>query len=303
MTIIPPRFKECYAPLVADPEAFFASLLTPAPKAFRVNTLKTTTEHVKKRFALYGIGIHTVPWSPDVCIADNPSIGSTLEHALGHIYLQELTSMIPPLLVAPELAHAQFVLDACAAPGSKTTQLAALMQNRGTIVANDIDSNRVRALQFNLEKSGVCNTVVTHQDLRTVTGYAFDAIILDVPCSLEGTIRKDPIVLSHWSEQTIAQHAHLQKQLIVHAFDLLAENGTLVYSTCTFAPEENEAVVSELLTRRPAHLVPIALPGLVMRPGVTSWNGKTFDQRVAETRRIFPHDNNTGGFFVAQVKK
>src|SRR4030042_921087 len=165
--------------------------------------------------------------------------------------MQDLPPMPPPLVLGKKLASPTSngnltVLDACAAPGSKATQLAALMQNRGTIIANDLSYERIRALRFNLEKTGALNTIITNHDLRFLPQdfpANFDAILLDAPCSSEGMIRKNPAILSRWSESEIMSRAGLQKRLLLKAWELLSPGGTLVYSTCTFAPEENEGEV------------------------------------------------------------
>lgn len=300
---VPAAFAERYAPLVDDTKAFLEAMLTPLPKSFRVNTLKATAETVTPRFAEYGIGIKQTAWYSDAFISDNPALGSTLEHFLGAIYIQELTSMLPPLLVRNELPIATTVLDACAAPGSKTTQLSALMNNRGTIVANDVEYERIRPLKFNLERSGTLNTVVTNYDLRSFPQMLFDVALLDAPCTSEGIFRKNPRQMLSWSPKRIAPSAHRQKQLILKTFDLLADGGTLVYSTCTFAPEENEAVIDYLLNERPAKLEQVEIPNFRLMPGVTAWQNRTFDERVRLTARVLPHHNDTGGFFLAKIRK
>lgn len=299
---IPASFRERYSDLVDDDE-FFASLQRPLPKSFRVNTLKGSTDEVKERFRSYGIGIEQVLWYKDAFISENPEIGSTLEHFRGAIYLQELVSMLPPLMIREELESARIVLDGCAAPGSKTTQLAALMGNKGVVIANDIAYSRIRALRFNLEKTGTLNTVITNYDLRHFPKMQFDAILVDAPCSAEGTARKNPAFFSFWSPRHIHSHANLQKRFIVKAFDLLAPGGSLVYSTCTFAPEENEAVVDWLLEKRPAALEQIEMSHIRLSPGILEWKGKEFSSEVKKTVRIWPHHNDTGGFFMAKVRK
>jgi len=301
--IIPEKFKERYKDLVDDQGAFFSCLTKPLPKAFRVNTLKTSVEEVKKRFADYGISIKQTPWYSDAFVSETHEIGLTLEHFLGHIYIQEFASMLPPLTVRNELEKARRVLDACAAPGSKTTQMAALMNNKGMIVANDIAYRRISALKFNIEKTGSLNTIITNQDLRFFPKSEFDVILVDAPCSSEGTIRKSPEVFSFWSEKKIHGYSNLQKQLILKAFDLLTPEGVLVYSTCTFAPKENEEVVNYLLNKRPATLEKISIPRFNLTPGVTEWRGKAFNSEVKKTARVFPHHNDTGGFFMARVRK
>jgi NOL1/NOP2/sun family putative RNA methylase len=303
---IPEKFKERYCQLVDDEDEFLSSLEQLLPKSFRVNTLKSSAAEVQERFDNYGIACKQMSWYSDAFVSESVEIGTTLEHFTGAIYLQELVSMLPPLLVRKELGHpgqAQIVLDACAAPGSKTTQLAALMGNAGTIIANDVDYSRIKALKFNLEKTGTLNTIITNRDLRTFPELQFEVILLDVPCSAEGTARKSDSLFRIWSERLVRGNSKLQKQLILKAFDLLAPGGVMIYSTCTFAPEENEEVIDWLLKNRPAHLRPISFDGLKTSPPVHSWNGNEFDSEVRNAVRIWPHHNNTGGFFMAKVEK
>jgi NOL1/NOP2/sun family putative RNA methylase len=300
---IPQRFLERYGKIAGDMDALLESLKSPLPRAFRVNTIKASPDAVSERFRGYGIGLKGVPWYSDAFISDNPNIGKTLEHFMGHIYMQELASMIPPLLIREELKEADYVLDACAAPGSKTTQLAAMMENRGTLVANDIDYGRLKALKFNLEKSCGLNVVMVNQDLRFFPKSQFDAILLDAPCSAEGTSRKNPDVFPKWSEANIRKQASMQRQLILKAFDLLAPGGVMVYSTCTYAPEENEAVIDYLLRNRAAKLEKASMPKFRMAPGVLEWEGRGFDREVKKAGRVWPHLNDTGGFFLAKVRK
>jgi len=304
---IPDQFKERYGQLVDDQDALFNSLLQQLPKSFRINTLKASPKNIKRRFKNYGIALEQVPWYSDAFVSENHAIGNTLENFLGYIYIQELTSMLPPLILKAELQHAELVLDGCAAPGSKTTQLAVFMENRGTIIANDINYNRIRALKFNIEKTGTLNAIITNHDLRHFPKgkKGFDVILVDVPCSSEGTIRKNPTMLSKWQNQKkrIPGYANLQQQLIVKAFDLLKPNGYLIYSTCTFAPEENEGVLNWLLERRSATLEQISIPKMQIAPGILEWNGRTFNPELRKAVRIWPHHNDTDGFFLAKVKK
>ena len=298
------KFKDRYSPLVDDPESFFQSLLTQPPKSFRVNTLKASAREVKSHMESYGFSLRQASWYPDAFVSSNPEIGSTLEHFLGQIYIQELTSMLPALAMKKEVQKAGIVLDACAAPGSKATQLAALMDNRGTLVANDLDYQRIKALKFNLEKCGCLNTVITNQDLRYYPeNQKFPMILLDVPCSSEGTIRKNPAVFAKWSENDIYSKAGLQRQLIVKAYDLLAPGGALVYSTCTFAPEENEGVLSHLLEKTDAKIQEVRIPGLKHSSGVEEFRGKKFSQEAKKAVRVWPHQNDTDGFFLAKMVK
>ncbi len=312
---IPKKFQDRYIPLVDDPEAFLSSLLSQPPKSFRVNALKSSAPEVKSRLESYGFSLKQMSWYPEAFISDNPAVGGTLEHFLGHIYMQELTSMLPPLALRAELERGKAsptsngnltVLDACAAPGSKTTQLAALMHNRGTIIANDLSYERIRALRFNLEKTGVLNTIITNHDLRFLPQdfpANFDAILLDAPCSSEGMIRKNPAILVRWSESDIMSRAGLQKRLLLKAWELLSPGGALVYSTCTFAPEENEGVLDFLLSNSDAKVQSMKIPGLRTSHGIPEWRGRTFSHDVKKFLRVWPHHNDTEGFFLAKVSK
>jgi len=304
--MVPDQFKERYGQIVDDQDAFFTSLLKQIPKTFRVNTLKASKIIVQERFEEYGIDLKQVPWYSDAFISQDNSIGNTLENFLGYIYIQELTSMLPPLVLKEELRNSEFIFDGCAAPGSKTTQLAALMNNKGTIIANDIDYNRIRALKFNIEKTGSLNIIITNLDLRLFPEKnSFNIVLVDVPCSSEGTIRKNPTMLSKWSNQKkrIPGYANLQQQLIVKAFNLLKPGGCLVYSTCTFAPEENEGVINWLLENHLASIERINIPKMKLSPGILEYNGKQFNSEIKKTVRIWPHHNDTDGFFIAKVRK
>lgn len=301
---IPELFKQRYCQLVDDPELFLSTLMEYAPRSFRVNRLKASVADVKSRFEEYGIRLTQMNWYEDAFLSENPDIGATLEHFLGMIYIQEIVSMFPPVIIKNELKQAKFVLDGCAAPGSKTTQMAAIMENKGTIIANDLSYGRIRALKFNIEKTGTLNTIITNRDLNSFPNLQFDVVLLDAPCSAEGTIRKNFEVFSTWNKRTIENQSRVQKAMITKAFDLLAPGGTMVYSTCTFAPEENESVVDWLLQNRPeAKLEQIKIDGFKLSPALEEWEGVQFDLRIKNAVRVWPHHNNTGGFFLVKVKK
>lgn len=297
-TIIHERFKNHYKDIVSD--QFFEFLEKPLPRAFRINNIKANKTQVLERFKEYGIGLTPVSWYSDAFIVDS-SIGNTIEHFMGWIYIQELTSMIPAIVLNPK--EDDIVLDATAAPGSKTTQIADFMHNKGVIIANDISYMRTKALKFNLEKLGVVNTMITNYNLKNFPEkIKFDKILLDVPCSSEGTIRKNPSILSNWSLKTIQKMSRLQKALILKAYNLLKNGGEMIYSTCTFAPEENEEVVNYLLENTEAKIEKIDLD-LKTSPGIFSWKKKEFSKEVEKCYRIWPENNDTGGFFICKIKK
>jgi NOL1/NOP2/sun family putative RNA methylase len=220
------------------------------------------------------------------------------------VYGQEEVSAVPALAVDPQ--PGERVLDCCAAPGSKTTQLAALMDDRGLLVGNDNNLGRLSALRSNAERCGVTNLVVTRQDARNFSlkpfgGEPFDRALVDVPCSCEGTIRKNPDAVDDWSLDHVEGIAGVQKGILERAIEVTREGGTVVYSTCTFAPEENEAVLQYALEHCDVRLREFDL-ALKCVPGVTKWEGERFDESLRRAKRIYPHHNDTGGFFCAKLE-
>jgi len=234
-------------------------------------------------------------------------LGRSLEHVLGYYYVQELASMLPVFALAPK--PGEIVVDLAAAPGSKTTQIAAAMENTGTVLANEISLGRIKILASNLERCGVSNTIITKKE-----GSAFcnrlskknikvDRILIDAPCSGEGTIRDKPKTLIMWNPNTIKALSGVQKQLINSAMKILKKGGTMIYSTCTHAPEENEEIIDHALKNFPdLEIVPINLP-LDSEPGIKEWEGKEYDKRVKFGCRFSPHKTNTEGFFLAKFRR
>jgi NOL1/NOP2/sun family putative RNA methylase len=235
-------------------------------------------------------------------------LGRSLEHLLGYYYIQELSSMLPVIAMNPK--EGELYLDLCAAPGSKTTQAAAKMNNRGTIIANEVSMGRMRILASNLERCGVTNTIITRKEGRALsknlekTNLKFDKILVDAPCSGEGTIRSSPKTYLMWNPKTIQSLSHLQKQLFRKSFEKLKVGGEMVYSTCTHAPEENEEVVSSILEELEGQIeiIKFKLP-IKTRPGITQWKNKTYNEKVKLSKRIYPQDNNTEGFFVSKFRR
>jgi len=300
---IPRKFRERYNKIMPDRRGFYRALVEPLPPAIRINTLKIGLKEGIKRlsekfelerlpFCDFGFRVRT----------ELEKLGNTLEHFMGYYYVQEAVSMIPPLLM--ELKPHAEVLDLCAAPGSKTTEIAQLMRNSPRLIANDVTYWRLKALVGNLERCGVLNTLVTNYDgVRFPRVQLFDAILLDAPCSSEGTIRRNWKALSGWSENIIRKLSALQRALLRRALSLLKPGGVLVYSTCTFAPEENEAVLAYALEKFDVKLEKIKLRGWKVCPGLTEWDGQKFPDEVARAIRIWPHLNDSGGFFVAKLRK
>ncbi|MBS3073325.1 RsmB/NOP family class I SAM-dependent RNA methyltransferase [Candidatus Pacearchaeota archaeon] len=295
-----------------DAEKFFDTFKQRTRKAFRVNTIKANSEDIKERIKERGWKFRQIPGLNGAFIIDtelNPGeLGKTIEHNIGGYYIQEITSMLPALALNPQ--ENEKVLDLCAAPGSKTTQIAALMNNKGILFANEVRKDRVNILSTNLERCGVANTIVTNSDgLRICkffreNKYLFDKILVDAPCSGEGTIMNDPSILRTWNPNMIKKFSRIQKGLIESAFNTLVVGGTLVYSTCTLEVEEDEEVIQYLIDKFPKQIKveKISLP-LKSRSGLKEWDNKKFDKEILNCAKFWPQDNGSEGFFIARIRK
>jgi NOL1/NOP2/sun family putative RNA methylase len=301
---LPDKFLKRYQQIIPDFERFVEALERPLQTVIRLNTLKGDKEEILS--LLFDYQLEPIPWY-DLAyrIKNDIHIGNRLEHFLGLVYSQEAASMIPPLVLEPQ--PYEKILDLAAAPGSKTTQMASMMNNTGLIVANDSNRKRLQSLITNIDRYGTLNVVVTNkrgERFGDLMPESFDRALVDVPCSLEGMIRKDTDALVRWGESNILRLSMLQKGLLFSAFKSLKPGGVLVYSTCTVAPEENEAVVNLLLERFDnSKIEPFNIPGLVTRAGLTRWQRSIFHPDLAKTIRIYPQDNDTESFYVAKIKK
>jgi len=267
-----------------------------------MNTLKAPVRETRLRLEQQGIAL--VKEYPLKLVYRTENIsqpGHLLEFSLGHLHSQAFSSVLAAFVLGPE--PGEVVLDLCAAPGSKTSLIAQLMQNKGMIVANDSNPDRLIPLRANLKRLGVTNTVVTrYPGQHFPKRFFFDRVLVDVPCSAEGTLRAGPggtIRQSTWASQKLTK---LQRHLLVMAFDLLKAGGTLVYSTCTYSPDENESAVQFLLKTRPAEIKPIGMD-LPHSPGLEQWKETSYDPSIKYSWRIYPHQIDTVGFFMARVIK
>ncbi|KAJ1340829.1 hypothetical protein BSLG_004609 [Batrachochytrium salamandrivorans] len=276
-----------------------------ADKLFHLFDLGEVIEFLKPtKLNLEPIG----KWSKvGIQVFDSPvPIGATPEYLAGHYMLQAASSFLPVMSLAPQ--SNERILDMCAAPGGKTTYIAALMKNTGCVFANDISKDRLKGLNANMHRMGVRNTIVCCHDGRQFPGVigGFDRVLLDAPCSGTGVISKDQSVKINKSEEDIQILTHIQKELILAAIDSVdahsATGGYIVYSTCAITVEENEEVVNYALKKRSN--VRIVDSGLDFgREGFTSFRGKQFPSSMGLTRRYYPHTQNMDGFFVAKLKK
>ena len=278
----------------------------PLPEGFRANTLKSLEERILERLRKKGYEFRKIPWARyGYLLTSGGDLGKTLEHMLGLIYLQGPVSMAPVEVLDPK--PGELVLDLCAAPGSKTTQIAQLLEGRGVVVANDVSYERLKALSSNLQRFGVLNCVVTLADGRKYPRFArefFDKVLVDAPCSSLGIISKDWGIAKSWSIKVVERLSDLQKRLILAGFDCLKPGGVLVYSTCTLTIEENELVVDWLLRMRDnAEIKEFALPGLKSRSGLTEFENLRLDEELKKTLRIMPYDNWAEGFYIAKIAK
>jgi NOL1/NOP2/sun family putative RNA methylase len=293
-----------YKQLIPDYNGFIAAVRRPLVKSFRINTLKAEKNAVL--LLLKDLKLKQLPYYEDGFIVEHRApLGNHITHSLGLIYVQEIASMIPVFVLDPK--PGEYVLDLCAAPGSKTTQIAQMMNNRGLLVANEINRKRMQGLIHNIKRCGVYNEAVIQikgQRIDKILPEYFDRVLVDAPCSAEGTIRRSKSVLSHWGEKNIQRMSHIQKGLIASAFRTLRPGGTMVYSTCTIAPEENESVVAYLLGRFPeADLMSINIPHFKTHPAITKWKHESYEDRIKKCVRIMPQDNDTAPFFIARIMK
>jgi 25S rRNA (cytosine2870-C5)-methyltransferase len=229
-------------------------------------------------------------------------IGATPEYLAGHYMLQSASSLLPVIALDPQ--PGERILDMASAPGGKTTYIAQLMKNTGCIFANDLKKERLKALQFNLYRLGVTNTTVTCRDGRKypkIFPGSFDRVLLDAPCTGLGIISKDPSIKANRLLLDIYRNSHVQKELLTAAIDCARVGGTIVYSTCSISPLENEEVVNYALRRRFVKLVDIEVE--VGEEGLTKFMEKRYQVELRKTRRIYPHVHNMDGFYVAKLVK
>jgi ribosomal RNA methyltransferase Nop2 len=289
--------------------AFFDANETPRPMVIRTNTLRTHRRDLAHALINRGVTLEPVgKWSKvglQIFESQVP-LGATPEYLAGHYILQAASSFLPVMALAPQ--EHERVLDMAAAPGGKSTHMAALMRNTGCIFSNDASKERSKGLIGNIHRLGVKNTIVCNYsalEFPKVMG-GFDRVLLDAPCSGTGVIAKDSSVKTNKTEADFLRLPHLQKQLLLAAIDSVDHasktGGYIVYSTCSVTVEENEQVVQYALNKRPnVRLVPT---GLVFgKEGFTKYLSKRFHPSLKLTRRYYPHAYNVDGFYVAKFKK
>ncbi len=272
----------------------------------RVNTTKADAKYLAQTLReKYSIFTENVPFINNALKikANNELVGKTIEHINGEYYIQSLSSMIPPLVLSPSADDV--VLDLCAAPGSKTTGLAELMQNRGSLIANETALDRIKMLVYNLDRMNTMNTGVIHYKgewLSKIYSEHFDKILVDAPCSGLGIIQKKGEVNNWWSVERAKRLGELQLKLLVAAIKMLKEGGLIVYSTCTLTPEENEFVINKVLQKYPLEIEEIDLP-VKCEEGFTFYNNEKLNPAISRARRILPWEVDSDGFFMVRLRK
>ena len=234
-------------------------------------------------------------------------LGRALEHLLGYYYIQEISSMLPAIALNPK--QGEIVLDLCAAPGSKTTQMASMMNNQGVLIANDTSFSRIKILASNLERCGVTNAIIIKKEGVALckkiksSDFLLDKILVDAPCSGEGTIISNRKTSLMWNINTVKSLSKMQKKLLESAIEILKIGGEIVYSTCTHAPEENEEVLDYILKKFDnLKMEKINLP-IKCAQGVLKWADENYNKEVEKSCRIYPHVTGMEGFFIAKMRK
>ncbi len=275
---------------------------------FRINTLKAPPPTLAELDAL-GVVIERIPWleSGFVCSSrDRSVVMDSAAYNDKKLYFQNPSSMVPVLEMELETNHT--VLDLAAAPGSKTLQIASLLDQSGHLAAVDIVRKRFFKLKQNLKEHGAAKVRVYLQDGRRADRYRpdhFDRVLLDAPCSTEGRfVAGDSSTFRYWSVRKIAEMAYKQKQLLASAIRCLRPGGLVVYSTCSFAPEENELVVQDALDTfgEEISIEPTTIPVSQYVPALQSWNGLALNHQIALARRILP-DDTFEAFFVCKIRR
>lgn len=297
------RAFERYSDFIPFFEDFQACLNRPLPVHLRVNSLKINVDILVQALQEKGIFLREVEGAGELFfLAPNGSSpGKWLEYVLGYIHPQALTSCLASLFLAPE--PGTHVLDLCAAPGGKTSHLAQVMKGEGLIVANELQRKRHMPLLNTLSRLGIMNAVLTAYPAQEFPlREKFDYIMADVPCSGEGRFRYGHDPSRQRGKGSRFNLYQAQRKIILRSFDLLKAGGRMLYATCTYNPEENEAIVAHLLERREAQVLRIESP-LPFLPGLSGWKGTTHDKDMQHAARFYPHLVDSVGFFMAKIGK
>lgn len=303
MADLPQSFLDSMKEILGeDYEAFLTGIDGQRQYGLRVNTLKMNLEEFERIAPFH---LKKVPWISNGYFYNAEDVPAKHPfYSAGLYYLQEPSAMTPAsrLKVQP----GERVLDLCAAPGGKATELGAALQGEGLLVANDINTARAKALLRNLELFGISNSFVTNEPPHVLAERFpefFHKIMVDAPCSGEGMFRKNPAVVDSWKEKGPEYFSKLQREIIVQAADMLLPGGMMFYSTCTFSPLENEKTITHLLKERPDMEVVPMEDYENFAEGLTFYKDEAFDESCKLCRRIWPHKMSGEGHFMALLHK
>ena len=297
-----------YVSILDNPDAFFTCLSQPLVTTVWANPLKTQAANLERAFSTLKWDWSPVKWHAGGYRLNHGQErpGRSLPFSCGWYGIQEEIAWSAVKVLDPQPGDR--ILDLCAAPGGKTAQLALAVGPTGVVMANERALPRLSALVNTITRLGLTNVVTSQVDGRTLQAppHSFDRVLVDAPCSGEGTLRKKAgrrsLDQENWNERHSHRLTAIQKQLLDRALDLVKPGGVVVYSTCTFAPEENEAVIDAVVGDR-GIIESFPIPGLRASPGLRQWQGKTFRADSEAAQRYWPHLNNTGGFFVARIRR
>jgi len=276
----------------------------PLTSSIRVNTLKIQPGELRNRLENKGFELQTIEWISYgfEILKETYNLGSLHEYLQGYFYLQNVASMLPAIILDPK--PGETVIDMCAAPGGKATHMAQIMNNKGSLILIERNSKRIPALEINLRRMGVLNSIVLNFDAINLQKLNIEAdkVLLDAPCTGEGLIRQDKSRKKSKTQKDIEKLAGIQKKLLNSGLKVLKPGGTLLYSTCSIAPEENEFVINDVLQDRLEYSI-IPLNTQYGISGLTKAFGKTLRKDLKFSQRIYPHIHNTIGFFICLIKK
>jgi NOL1/NOP2/sun family putative RNA methylase len=305
---IPEAFLQRMSELLGNEYAdFLTSLQLSATTGLRVNTLKISPNDFQKRSSF---NLSPVAWCSSGYIVESQKGEGSLSpgkhpfHNAGLYYLQEPSAMAAAEILAPQ--PGEKVLDLAAAPGGKATHLAALMQNTGLLIANEIHPKRVWDLVENLERCGVTNAIVINespQNLADHFGEFFDRVLIDAPCSGEGMFRKSEPARKEWKPELVGNCAIRQNSILEQAARMVKPGGHLAYTTCSFSAEENEGVIATFLAQHPEYDLDTIQPVPGYQPAKPEWVGFTAVHRINRAIRIWPHLAQGEGHFIALLIK
>ncbi|MEO0276409.1 MAG: NOL1/NOP2/sun family putative RNA methylase [candidate division WOR-3 bacterium] len=306
------NFQEIYNTLFEifydkeDFEKFVEILKKEIPTCIRVNFIKIEKKELLKILKEKGFEIKKndiIPYALEV-LKEPFEISKTIEHYLGFFYIQSLSSMIPVEIL--NIKEEEKILDICAAPGSKTTQAGISLKNKGVIVANDINIDRLKALSHNIDRIGLLNVVITKiqgEKIGDIFFEEFDKVIVDPPCSSLGMLEKYPDILKWWHPREIDKFYRIQREIFKSAIKALKPEGKVVYSTCTLSIKENEYLIDEMVKNYPLEIVEIKNEKIPSRKGFKKFKDILFLDDIEKTIRIYPQDILSEGFYIALLRK